>query len=299
MKPKIKKVGASKAQSFEIMEVNEPHFYSYWHFHPQLEIMYVLESTGTRIVGDSIKRFKPGEIVVLGPNLPHIWKNDNTYYHKATKKKAKAIVIYFDMDFLGKNLENIPEMYGLTDILKLSKQGLLLLNQTKNTVAGFLHDIVHFNGIDRIICLLNILKAIGQSKEYKVLSSKIYSSQVNEKDCNRINLIYQYSLDNFRECITLNDMSELSNMSPNAFCRYFKSMTGKTFIHFINELKIGEACRLIIENDMNFSQICYDVGFDNYSNFIRQFKKIKGLTPKEYKEKIRKTQLAVENIYER
>lgn len=296
MKPKIKKIGASLTQSFEIMEVNEPHFYSYWHYHPQFEIMYVLESTGTRIVGDSVRRFKPGEIVVLGPNLPHIWKNDNIYHLKKSKKQARAIVIYFKENFLGNSMENIPELHGLTDLFHMAKQGLLLQGKTKKSVAQYLHKISKANGIDRLIYLLNILKTIGQSTECEILSSKIHSFNIPKKDFNRINRVYQFSLDNFRKRISITEMSKLANMSPNAFCRYFKSMTGKTFIHFINELKIGDACRLILENEMNFTQICYEVGFDNYSNFIRQFKKVKGITPKKYKALTGKTGLTIDKI---
>ena len=289
MKPKIKKIGTSKTQSFEVMEVNEAHFFSHWHYHPQFEIMYVLESTGTRIVGDSVRRFYPGEVVVLGPNLPHIWKNDEIYYDKTSRKKATAIVVYFNPDFLGNNLENVPELYELRDFLSLSRQGILLQKDTSRIVTGLLKKITRVNGIDRLLCLLNMLKVIGHSNEYNTLSSNIYSYYISKKNSNKINMVYQYSLDNFRQKITINDISEMINMSPNAFCRYFKSMTGKTFIHFINELRVGEACRLILENNLNFSQICYEVGFENYSNFIRHFKKIKGVTPKNYQSKIGKT----------
>ena len=268
------------------MEVNDPHFYSSWHFHPQCEIIYVQESTGTEVVGDSIRQFKPGDIVLLGPDLPHIWRNEDIYYKKETKKHARAIVIYFFKDFMGKEITNIPEMHDISELLKKANRGLIFKGQTKKDLANMLVDITRKKGIDRLIHLFNILRTMTQSDEHVVLSSMVYSSPQHKKNFDKINTIYQYILDNFKNKISLAHISAVSNMSPNSFCRYFKSRTGKTFVRFVNEVRIGYAGKLLIENKMNISQICYEVGFENFSNFSRQFREIHGMSPKEYRERI-------------
>jgi AraC-like DNA-binding protein len=283
MKPQIKKVGSLKSQSFDIVEVNEPHFFSRWHYHPQCEIMYVLESSGTRIAGDSIKRFRPGEIVFIGPDLPHIWKNDDLYYRKNSRKNARAIVIYFSRDFLGKDMDNIPEMFDVRDLLNTAKQGMLFQGETRKKLAYLLKQSINADGLDRFLLLFNMLKVMAKSNEYQILSSRIFSSAINQKEFDRINIIYNYILEHFKNNIRLEEISKVSNMTPNAFCRYFKLRIGMTFVHFVNEVRVGYACKLLIESKMNITQICYESGFENFSNFIRQFKKIKGITPKTYR----------------
>jgi AraC-like DNA-binding protein len=283
MRPQIKKVGSFHSQSFDVVEVNGPHFYSHWHYHPQCEIMYVQESTGTRIVGDNIQRFKPGEIVFMGPEVPHIWKNDHPYYRDREKRNARAIVIYFSKDFLGKDLDDIPEMFEVKELIRRARQGILLHGQTRRRMVYLLKQSLNTEGLDRFILLFNMLKWMAQSKEYDVLSSRVFSNTFTRREFDRINIIYQYILEHFKERLRLEDVSRISSMSPNAFCRYFKSRTGKTFVNFVNEVRVGYAGRLLIESKMTVSQICYESGFENFSNFIRQFKKIKGITPKNYR----------------
>jgi AraC-like DNA-binding protein len=177
-------------------------------------------------------------------------------------------------------------------MLKKANRGIIFKGQTRKKIADILLEINDAKEIDRLIMLMNILKIMAQSSDYEVLSSMVYSSHFQKKDFDKINNIYQYILDHFKNKITLTDISAISNMSPNAFCRYFKSRTGKTFVHFVNEVRIGYAGKLLIENKMNISQVCYEVGFENFSNFSRQFRKIHGMTPKEYREVIIKKQPA-------
>ena len=282
----LKKIGKSSDDIFEILMESGSNFYPYWHYHPQYEIMLIEKSTGIQYVGDNIRSFRSGDIIFMGSGIPHQFRNYPEYFDENSGKTAKATVLYFSDSFVDSDFFNLREMSDIAELLKLSRRGLQIQGRSKIEVARRLRKIVRAEGAPRLIDFISLLHYIASEGEYKVLSSLGFTSKPDQQDLSRLNRIFDYLLNNFQQNITLGDASRVANMSSSAFCRYFKDRTNKTFVSFLNEIRIGHACRqLIEENEMNISEICYECGFNNLTNFNIQFKKLKGISPKAYRDK--------------
>jgi len=283
MKPLLKIVNTQKDKSFQIMLEDAPYFFPSWHFHPDYEIMLVLEGTGMRFVGDSMQRFRAGDLVFYGANIPHLYRSDPGYYHKDSTLRSKAVVVYFKEDFLGKDFWAIPDMAPIRRLLHLSKKGVKFKGAVKEKLKHHIQRLDnHKDSVDKIIDLLTILKIMANTSEHEYLSSDSFAMYVDEDDCERMNNVYQFIMDHYAKNPTLEEVASVANMSVTAFCRYFKSRTNKTYTQFLNEIKIGNACKLLIDDDLSISQVCFETGFNNFPHFNNQFKKIVGLTPSQY-----------------
>jgi AraC-like DNA-binding protein len=286
MHPSLKKVGAGISGVFEVLNVNDSHFYSYWHYHPQYEIMLIQKSSGAQYIGDSIGRFSEGDVIFLGPNIPHIFKNQSEYFNPNSKKKAKATVLYISNDFFDSDFFDLTEMQSIKKLLTLSKRGIKIYGPSKKTIANMLVKCVRSDNEDRIINFLSLMNYIAKNSEYEVLASNSFLENTEDKDMDRLNKVFDFLLNNFHNDINLSEVSEVASMSSTAFCRFFKKHTNKTMVTFLNEIRIGHACKLLIENEnMNISDICFESGFNNLTNFIIQFKKIKDCPPSHYRQK--------------
>lgn len=283
MKPLLKIIDTQQNNAFQIMKVSEPYFFPSWHFHPEYEIMLVLEGTGMRFVGDSMKRFGPGDLVFYGANIPHLYRSDAAYYEKDSKLRSKATVVYFKENFLGDTFWDLPDIQPFKKLLALSTRGMRFKGSARSELKKQVQKLDEKNdGIGKIIDLLTILKTMASTKDYELLSSNAFTRYTGEDDCERINRVYQFILDNYTRNPSLQQVSEVAHMSTTAFCRYFKSRTNKTYTQFLNEIKIGNACKLLADDDQAISQVCFETGFNNFTHFNSQFKRITGLTPSEY-----------------
>ena len=282
MIPTLKKIGDGV---IEILNENAAHFYPYWHFHPQYEIMLIEKSSGTRYVGDNISLFGDGDITFMGSNIPHLFRSHPEYFAPKSKKRAKATVLYFSNIFIDSDFFNLMEAAAIKKLMQLSQRGLLIIGPSKAEVARRLHTIAKGSGMQRLLDFISLLHFIATKGEYEVLSSLGFTQTLDQGDLSRLNKIFDYLLKKFQENITLLEISKIANMSPASFCRYFKERTNKTLITFLNEIRIGHACKLLIENkNLNISQICYDCGFNNLTNFNIQFKKLKKMSPLAFRE---------------
>jgi len=282
MKPILKIIDTQQSEAFQIMKVEENFFFPTRHFHPEFEIMFILEGSGMRFVGDSMERFQAGDLVLLGSDIPHLFRGDQSYYQKNASLRSKAIVVYFKEDFLGESFWKLPQVNAIRKFLYLSKCGIQFKGSTKEELTEQIQKLdQQKNGVGRIIDLLSILKTMSETKEYDVLSSTLIPKHSDE-DCERINKVYQFIIDNYIANPSLDQVSNVANMSATAFCRYFKSHTNKTYTQFLNEIKIGTACKLLIDNQLTISQVCFETGFNNFTHFNSQFKRVTGLTPKQY-----------------
>lgn len=281
MKPVFLKVSNSLETSIDIRHEIAPYFKNPWHFHPELELTLILESSGTHFIGNSISAFYKNELTLTGPNLPHFWRCDPIYYQKG-HLKAEAIIVRFSECFLGTGFFFLPEMHHVNNLFRISRRGLKIFGATKEQTAKMMGDMMQMDGAERIIALLQILNLLANSSEYKILSSIGFVQTYETSDIERINNVYTFIMENFTHPIELKDVASVANMNPAAFCRYFKAKTGKTFTQFLHEIRIGHACKILIEGKFNVSQVCYESGFQNQSYFIKQFKKITQQTPLQY-----------------
>jgi AraC-like DNA-binding protein len=272
----------SQQESVTVLDLREKFFDPNWHFHPHYQLFTVLEGTGTRFIGDSIQYFEPGDTVFLGPNLPHLWRSDKTYFENNPGLKTHGIVLYFTKDFLGNDFFGKSEMAGLKDFLENSNRGMVWSGKTQSLIIEKLLELVNIKGFRRILSLLDLLHILSQSKDYQFISNENYTNLHKLSETERMQKVYEYVSKNFKESIKLCDIAEKVNMSEAAFCRYFKKRTNRSFVDFVNEIRIGNACKLLSQNTMNVSSICFESGFNTISNFNFHFKKIVGKTPSEY-----------------
>ncbi|NOY97266.1 MAG: AraC family transcriptional regulator [Chlorobi bacterium] len=259
-----------------------PHFTYPWHFHNQYELVYVIESYGTRFIGDSIESFEAGDLVFIGSNLPHFWKSDEAFHQGNPDLMVRAIVIQFHSDFLINAIINYTEFYHIKKLLNQSSRGIRFLNPTLKKVKPLLYKMPDVSGLERIILMLQILDILARSNSYKILGSEAYQPKVNEFTTDRLDKVINYLNYHYREKISLEDVASLANLHPSAFCRFFKEKTGKSLSAFVNDMRINYACKLIIDGKLSVSQVCFESGFNNLSNFNRTFKQRTGFTPSQY-----------------
>ncbi|MEX2568393.1 MAG: AraC family transcriptional regulator, partial [Cyclobacteriaceae bacterium] len=283
MKPHHEKLTLDPKYSFILQKDIFSYYPTPWHYHPEYELVLVLKSNGIRTVGDSEEPFTDGDLVFLGPNLPHSYQNDRKYYKGNNSLTAEAIVIHFKEDFLGRDFFNLPEMVFVKNLLDKAKFGLKITDNTQKKISRIMQEMLDLNGNGRIIQLLTILEILSHSEESIQLANPGFVQQYAACGNDRITKIHEYIMENFQKPINLKDVAEVANMSIPSFCRFFKSCTRKSFSHFLNTIRIGYACKLLLENQHNISWVCYESGFNNMSNFNRQFKLITGKSPIQYK----------------
>ena len=282
MKLIFEKINKPEDQSFNLEEVTKPYFPDLWHFHPEIEILYVKEGFGTKYVGDSINTFYPGDVVIIGSHTPHVWSSNMEYLNPENALVSRAICVQFMEDFIGKSVHGIPELHKIHKFLTEARRGIQFVNSTRKKLIKSIESLSSQVGMKRLIEFLMILEIMSTSNETKYLSSPDYEPRIiNSEDEDRMETIYRYVIQKFQHKIFLEEVASLVNMTPPSFCRYFKSRTNKVFSAFVNEVRIGYACKMLIEKKYTVSQVGFKSGFNYMSNFNRQFKKIKGLTPSE------------------
>ena len=282
-KLELLKVTAGPEHSFSFLKEDRQYFYDQFHYHPPLELNLVLKGKGTRFVGDHIERFQDGDLILIGTNLPHVWKSDKEFYEGNKQLKCSSLTVHFAYDFLGENFFSRPEFRKINEVLLRSTGGIKLVGKIKDDVSALLKLMAKQNQTERLITLLDILNRISLSKELKILSSQTILNAYEPTDSERIRKVHQYIITHFKDQVRLEDVAKTANMSPTAFCRYFHQRTRKTFSNFLTEVRIGYACQLLQEKKMKIAQICFESGYSNLSNFNKQFKGVKHVTPNEYR----------------
>ena len=282
MRPQLLKVSKGPRHSFSVRQDLVPHVNNRWHYHPEVELIHFKKGEGTQFIGDSIKRFKSGDIVLVGAHLPHYWRFDDVYFEENSKAHADVRVAHFCENFWGDQFLYLPENVNIKLILERARHGLQVTGKTKQRVAELLEKLLHSDGAGRITLLIEALDAIAGCKQLTSLSSIGFKHDFVESENDRINAIYDYSLVNFKRKIQLEEIASVANISPNSFCRYFKSRTRKTYSQFLIEIRVGHACKLLIENNLSIKQLCYESGFNNFTSFHKYFKIITGKSPLNY-----------------
>ena len=278
MKPSLLQVALAPNHSFAVRSQVNPLFYNQWHYHPELELTWVQQGSGIRFVGDSIEHFQAGDLILLGANLPHFWRSDDTQGHQPP---CQALVVQFGEHFWGEAFLALPELGAVRELLLRARRGIRISGAARQQVSQAMEALAGAEGLDRILGLLHILQLIAGG-EHAYLSGWGFSQPFNAADTRRISTIYAFTLAHFGGKIKLEEVAAQVHMTPNAFCRYFKKHTRKTFSQFLTEIRIGHACKLLMEDAGSIAQVCLDSGFQNFSNFNRYFKAITGLAPSQY-----------------
>lgn len=288
MRPQLHKLPLIKDSSFLYKNWHCAYFDKPWHFHEEYELVMIDKSKGTKFIGDKVSDFAEGDLMLIGPKIPHFFRNNINYYKKNGKLEASSFFIHFTEDFIGKNFFSLPEMKLVQKLLESSQFALEIHGMVKPYIIGKLHQMKTESSPQRLVSLLDILVKISESNEVnQVLSSRFEEARHQQagktKDTSRINTIFEYIMSNYNREIYVHEIAEKLHMSNASFSRFFKHHTRKTFSDYITEIRISHACKILMLDHQNISQICFDSGFENLSNFYKHFGRITGVIPKEYR----------------
>jgi len=273
-------------KSFIVYHEKEPFFSCPWHYHPEYELVLITKSSGKRIIGDHIGYFQEGDLVFIGTQLPHVYDNDPLYAQNSSGLQAEAIVIHFLPEFLGNEFFKAPEFQRFSVFLEKANQGIKITGSTGIRIAKIMKDMINMDGLQRLVSLLSIYSLLSESTECELLASRGFMSNFEISASERVKKVTEYMMKNFTSDITLDVIADIASMTPTNFCTFFKKYYHQTFIKYLNSLRIGYACKLLGQLDKNISEIAYGSGFKNISNFNRQFKKMKGVSPAEYRQSL-------------
>jgi len=282
MKPRLLKVPKTPTDSFSVREDRDPYINNRWHYHPEVELIYFHEGGGTQFVGDHINRFDAGDIILVGSNLPHYWRHDDVFFNEESGKKVHSTVIHFSENFWGEPFLQLPETKPIRSLLDKARRGIRVNDREQRSLPPLIEKVLLSEGVGRIIALIECLSAFALTPDLHPLSSLGFRHDFSEAESQRINAIYDYTLSNFSQKIYLEKVASVAGLVPNSFCRYFKSRTGKTYTQFLTEIRVGHACKLLIDNRISIKQLCFESGFNNFTCFHKNFKMITGKSPQHY-----------------
>lgn len=277
MKPELELITGPTQHSFIIKQVdrqNRPTLNEAWHFHPEIEICFTLKSSGRRFVGNIISDYKEGDLVMFGPNLPHGF---------TTNLNTSQLVIQMSEHFLGNEFMARPELAPIRSLFNRSKCGLFFGAKTRKKAEKLIRKIVRKKQMNQLICLLELLAVLAQAEDQEEICKDEMGMDTSTKQLGRINKVYDYMKENFKNEVKVQAVADMLNISEAAFYKLIKKQTKKTYTQIINEFRINHATKLMMNTDKSISQICFECGFNNVSYFNRTFKKIMSHTPLNFK----------------
>jgi AraC-like DNA-binding protein len=283
-------IPVAKENTVIVQEDIMPHFYHHLHRHNETQITWIIAGEGTLIAGNYMQPFKAGNIYIIGANQQHIFKSDSAYFSKRSKKQVHALSIFFNPDGFFLLILNLPETKTIKKFVESTIYGLQCPATSLKTIAAEMSTIKSLKSGFRLATFIQLLQILAGIKNWKVLASISPEYAFSDDEGLRMNNIYQFTMSNYTENIKLKQVADIAFLTPQAFCRYFKKHTSKTYIDFLNETRINEACKKILAGDFeSISSVAYDTGFKSPVSFNRVFKKITGKSPlqyrKDYKEK--------------
>ncbi|WP_338356128.1 AraC family transcriptional regulator [Yeosuana marina] len=283
-KPTFEKVSPSFGSSLLIKQHTEKreNNFAFWHFHPELELVYVNKGKGKRHIGNHLSYFNNSQLILLGSNLPH-----NGFTDRLTANGTETVV-QFKSDFLGEGFFNAPEMNGIANLFERAKKGILYRPEAKKLVGPKIESLIDLEGFERILMLLEVLNDLAKSEDYSLLNADGFAFETKPQDSSKIDIIFKFVNTNFQRHISLEEIADKVSMTVPAFCRFFKKATGKTFTEIVNEYRVVHATKLLNESQLSIADICYECGFNNFSHFNKQFNEITGKSASNYRKEIKK-----------
>lgn len=293
MKALYEKVTINDDHSLLVKHIRLPAFDAPWHYHPEYELTYIIRGSGKRFVGDHVSDFESGDLVLIGPNLPHFWRNDDSC---PDEYPAEAVVVQFGATLQDNLLRVFPEAYLVRQLLQRAQAGLCFRWRTVQQVGPRLLRLAQQQGMDRVVQFLGILNELATDRESLLLASDSYQLSASEAETERMKRVLEFILAHFREEIRVEQIASVAGMAPAAFCRYFRKRTSRSFIEYLNELRISHARKLLAHADLSVGQVGLECGFNNISHFHRQFKGQTGTTPLRYQATYRETQTSLRPV---
>jgi len=282
----FEKIIEKKDESFYIGIFQDNLEKSTWHYHNNFEISFITEGSGKRIVGDSIEEFQPGDLAFIGPNLPHVWIADKVSQTPSIRT-LEMVFLQFTFIVLSSQMLSLPEFIFVKRALDLSERGIQIVGQTLNEVSEIMLQLPYLKSFDRMLNFFKMMDIIGKSKTNVSLASKNYLKLRFTTGNKRIATIHDYLMNNYQEEVNLKKLAALVNMAEGSLCRFFKMNMGITLFEYLNKIKIEFACKLLMDNDLSIMEVCFDSGFNNISHFNKQFKKITGVPPSDYRKRFK------------
>ncbi|TDG10947.1 AraC family transcriptional regulator [Paraburkholderia guartelaensis] len=278
--PDLELVAVPRDESFKVWSHGYPYRTVRWHFHPEYEIHLITATTGKYFVGDFIGSFMPGNLVMIGPNLPHNWVSSVPHDEPVDER---CLVLQFDADFIARALDAFPEFRRVEPLLDASRWGLLFTPETGAAAEPILREMLGAQGMRRVTLFIDLLELLVQSEEPAALASEAYRADPARYAGTRINHVLAFIGKNLSQELRETELAELAGQSVSAFSRYFRRHTGVSFVRYVNQLRINLACQLLMSGELNITDICYQVGFNNLSNFNRQFLLLKEMSPSRWR----------------
>ncbi|GAB3547960.1 cupin domain-containing protein [Spirosoma fluminis] len=287
MKALFEKVTINERSSLLVRRFQLAYFDAPWHYHPEYELTYIVRGHGRRFVGDHLESFQDGDLVLLGPNLPHFWRNDESFYQADSDKQVESIVIQFPVTLDQQVLAAIPEAEPVRRLFERARYGLCFSPAMRQRVAAELDALPAHTALTQVVSLLTILNTLATDRDAYLLASEGYQLAPGAAETERMKRILDCILTHFRDELPLEQVASIAGMTPAAFCRYFRKRTRKTFVEYVTELRISYARNLLAQGDLSISQVGLESGFTTISHFHRHFKRQTGLTPLRYQAVVR------------
>lgn len=276
-------IPVAKDKSIHVQEDLLPHFYEHLHRHHEIQITWVIKGEGTLIAGNYMQPFEPGDIFIIGANQPHLFKSDGLYFEKNSKQQIHSLNIFFNHRGFITSLLEFPEMRNIKKFTDLCLHGFKASEQNAKAIADAMLKVQHATSAYRLAAFIELLQLMANLKDWQYLNSESFEYAISDSEGLRMNDIYQYTMKHYTEDISLERIAAVAYLTPQSFCRYFKKHTQKTFVNFLNEVRINEACKRFMELDFDsIATIAYQTGFNNVVTFNRVFKNITGKNPREY-----------------
>jgi len=279
------KIPKSGREGFVVQLDNLPYFYDRLHYHPELQLKYIVKGTGDLFVSDTIKSFESGNLFLIGSNQSHVFKSDKKYFEENSNLISRSISVFFHERSLGDGFFNIEEMSAIRDLIQRSGRGIQFSPNISYKVGPEIQNLLKVSGFERLLKTLFILNELALSDDFKFLATMKSSEPLSDKENEKVNDVINYIFSHYKKDLKLKDVARIANYSQAAFCMFFKRRTRKTFTEFLNEVRISKACKMLKDSDLNISEICFESGFNNVSNFNRQFKKVTNFSPSNYRKK--------------
>ncbi len=267
-------------ESFRVWTHGYPYETVRWHFHPEYEINLITHTSGQYFVGDHTGRFEPGQLCLIGPNVPHNWVSD---VPAGQVVEERCIVLQFSGKAIRRGIEAFPELSGLERLLVDANRGVLFSPPTAAAAARMLRGLLAVRGLQRVTGFLNLLELLAADKQQALLASPTFRPDTEQYQSTTINQVLLYLRGHLHERLRESDVAAYAGMQAAAFSRYFRRSTGAPFVHYLNRLRINRACEMLIDSDAPITEVCYACGFNNLSNFNRQFLALKAMPPTQFR----------------